>query len=227
LFILFSVAIIYKMRRKIDWRLCFVADSEAAAGQDVLVLVEAAVAGGATMVQLRGKTWTTREFLATGRRAAQFLKPLRIPLIINDRVDIALSCEADGVHLGQADLPLREARKILGNGRIIGISVSAAAEALSAERGGADYVGAGPVFSTQSKHDLEPALGLKGLSEIRTRVRLPILAIGGIKASNAMDVIAAGADGIAVISAVTRAGDPARAAADLLQSIDKAGARGR
>jgi thiamine-phosphate pyrophosphorylase len=215
------------MRRKIDWRLCFVADSEAAAGRDILVLVEAAVAGGATIVQLRGKLWTTRQFLETGRRAAEFLRPRRIPLIINDRVDIVLSSGADGVHLGKDDLPLAEARKILGNGRIIGISVNTAAEALSAERGGADYVGASPIYSTLSKRDLEPALGLKGLRDIRARINLPILAIGGIEAAKATDVIAAGADGIAVISAVTRASDPTRATADLLQSIAKAEARRR
>jgi thiamine-phosphate pyrophosphorylase len=216
-----------KVRRKVDWRLCFIADSEAAAGRDILVLIESAVAGGATIIQLRGKTWTTREFLETGQHAAQILRPRRIPLIINDRVDLVLACEADGVHLGQDDLPLTEARKVMGDGRIIGISVNTARQAVSAEHGGADYVGAGPVFSTLSKRDLEPVLGLKGLRDIRARVGLPILAIGGIEAENAADVIAVGADGIAVISAITRARDPARAAADLIEHIDKAPARRR
>ncbi len=213
------------MRRKVDWRLCFIADSEAAARQDILVLIKAAVDGGATVIQLRGKTWTTREFLETGQRAAKILRPRRIPLIINDRVDIVLACEADGVHLGQDDLPLTEARKILGDRRMVGISINTAAEAVAAERGGADYIGVGPVFSTLSKRDLEPVLGFKGLRNLRTRVDLPILAIGGIEAENAADVIGAGADGIAVISAITSARDPARAAADLIAQIDKAAAR--
>lgn len=213
------------MHRKVDWRLCFIADSEAAAGREILGFIEATVAGGATIIQLRGKLWTTKQFLETGRRALQFLKPRGIPLIINDRVDIALACGADGVHLGQDDLPLPEARKLLANGQIIGISVSTAAEAIEAEKGGADYIGAGPVFSTLSKRDLAPALGLKGLRKIRAQVGLPILAIGGIERANTEEVIKAGADGIAVISAVARAGDPARATAGLLKAIDKAQAR--
>ncbi len=207
--------------------MCFIADSEAAAGRDIPSLIEAAVAGGATIIQLRGKLWTTGQFLETGRRALRFLKPCGIPLIINDRVDIALACLANGVHLGQNDLPLPDARKMLEPGRIIGISVSTAEEAIAAERGGADYVGAGPVFSTLSKRDLVPAIGLKGMREIRAQVGLPILAIGGIERANAEDVIEAGADGIAVISALTRASSPARAAAGLLKAIYKAEKRRR
>jgi thiamine-phosphate pyrophosphorylase len=213
------------MRRTVDWRLCFIADSEAAAGRDILGLIKAAVAGGVTIIQLRGKLWTTRQFLETGRRALRFLKPRGIPLIINDRVDIVLACGADGVHLGQDDLPLPEARKLVGNSRVIGISVSTAAEAIAAERGGADYIGAGPVFSTLSKRDLVLAIGLNGLRKIRARIGLPLLAIGGIERANTEEVIEAGADGIAVISAVTGASGPARAAAGLLKAIDKAEAR--
>lgn len=206
---------------RLDWRLCFIADSEAAAGRDVLELVAKAVDGGATVVQLRGKKWTSREFLEMGLKAARLLRSKKTPLIINDRVDIALACEADGVHLGQDDMPLSFAREVLGKNRIIGISVATPAEAEAAERGGADYIGAGPVFSTSSKRDPGPLLGLEGLRAIRQKVTFPILAIGGISSANVSDVISAGADGVAVISAISSAGDPERAAIEIIESIGK------
>jgi thiamine-phosphate pyrophosphorylase len=205
----------------IDWRLCFIADSEAAAGRDVLQLIAEAVEGGATTIQLRGKKWTSREFLDVGIKAFRFLGPKKIPLIINDRVDIALACRADGVHLGQDDMPLPYAREILGKSRIIGISVATPAEAQAAEKGGADYVGAGPVFGTLSKKDLGPLLGLAGLRKIREKVKIPILAIGGINAANAGKVIRAGADGVAVISAIAAAKNPVQAATEIIESIGK------
>jgi thiamine-phosphate pyrophosphorylase len=206
---------------RVDWRLCFIADSEAAAGKDVLRLIAEAVEGGATMIQLRGKTWDSREFLQLGIGAAQFLRPRKTPLIINDRVDIALAVNADGVHLGQDDMPLAYARKILGRRRIIGISVSTPEEAEAAEKGGADYVGAGPVFDTSSKKDLGPLLGLEVLRRMREKVRIPILAIGGINAANTAEVIQAGADGIAVISAISDATKPFLAASQLKEAVAK------
>jgi thiamine-phosphate pyrophosphorylase len=204
---------------RIDWRLCFIADSEAAAGRDIIQLMGEAVAGGATVIQLRGKKWTSREFLEIGLRAAQFLLPKKIPLVINDRVDIALACEAEGVHLGQDDMPLAHARKLLGDRRIIGISVSTPDEAMAAEDAGADYVGVGPVFATLSKNDIGPVLGLDGLRKIREKVKIPIMAIGGISTTNAVDVISAGVDGVAVISAIAAAGDPGKAAAEIVEAI--------
>jgi thiamine-phosphate pyrophosphorylase len=149
------------------------------------------------------------------------LRPKRIPLIINDRSDIAFLCGADGVHLGQDDIPLAAARKILGKSALIGVSVSSHKEALAAEAEGADYLGAGPLFPTLSKADLPPILGLAGLRKIRARVRIPILAIGGVTVGNAGEVVAAGADGVAVISAIASAKDPRRAASKLIESIDK------
>jgi thiamine-phosphate pyrophosphorylase len=205
----------------VDWRLCFIADSEAAVGRDILQLIAEAVEGGATIIQLRGKKWTSREFLLLGMKAGRFLRPKKIPLIINDRVDIALACAANGVHLGQDDLPLPYAREILGKDRIIGISVASPLEAEAAEKDGADYVGAGPVFGTLSKKDLGPLLGLKGLRTIREKVKIPILAIGGISAANVVDVISAGADGVAVISAIADAKNPSQAATEIIESIGK------
>jgi len=206
---------------RIDWKLCFIADSEAAAERDILQLIAEAVEGGATIIQLRGKKWTCREFLDVGMKAFRFLAPKKIPLIINDRVDIALACEADGVHLGQDDMPLPYAREILGKDRIIGLSVATPGEAEAAEKGGADYVGAGPVFATLSKKDLGPLLGLEGLRLIREKVKIPILAIGGITAANVADVISAGADGVAVISAIAAAKNPVQAATEIIESIGK------
>ncbi len=197
------------------------ADSEAGAGKDILHLIAEAVAGGATIVQLRGKNWTSGEFLGIGKKAVQLLRPKRIPLIINDRVDIALACEADGVHLGQDDMPLSYARKILGKKRIIGISASTVAEAETGEKGGADYIGVGPIYQTFSKKDTGPLLGLEELRKIRGKIRIPILAIGGISAANVAEVIAAGADGVAVISAITSALDPQKAAAGILEAVRK------
>src|SRR4030042_152454 len=184
---------------RLDWRLCFIADSEAAAGKNILQLVAEAGEGGATIVQLRGKRGTSREFLDMGLKAVRLLRSKKIPLIINDRVDIALACEADGVHLGQDDMPLPYARKILGKNRIIGISAGTPEEAEAAEKGGADYIGAGPVFGTMSKRALGPLLGLEGLRAIRQKVKVPVLAIGGITPFNVAGVISAGADGVAVI----------------------------
>ena len=212
---------------RIDWRLCFIADSEAATGRDILQLIGRAVDGGATIIQLRGKKWTSREFLEVGMKAVRFLHQKKIPLIINDRVDIALACEADGVHLGQDDMPLPYAREILGKSRIIGISVATPSEAEVAEKDGADYVGAGPVFATLSKTDLGPLLGLKGLRRIREEVKIPIMAIGGITALNVADVISAGADGVAVISAIAAAANSKKAAIEIIESIGKLKNRAR
>ena len=203
------------------------ADSEAAAGKDILRLIAEAVSGGATIVQLRGKKWTSRAFLDLGEKAVRLLRPQRIPLIINDRVDIALACGADGVHLGQDDMPLPYARAILGKKRIIGISASTVDEAETAEKGGADYIGVGAVYRTFSKKDTGPLLGLEGLSKIRQRVKLPILAIGGISAANAAEVISAGADGVAVISAIAAAKDPQKAAAGIVETIKRQADRRR
>jgi thiamine-phosphate diphosphorylase len=207
--------------QRIDWRLCFIADSKAAAGRDILRLIGKAVAGGATIIQVRGKKWTSRDFLEMGVEAVQFLRPKKIPLIINDRVDIALACEADGVHLGQDDMPLPFAREIMGKKKIIGLSVSTPEEAEAAEEGGADYIGAGPLFRTSSKKDLGPLLGLEGLRKIRKKVKIPILAIGGISSTNAAEVISAGADGVAVISAIADATDPQKASSEIINSIGK------
>ena len=140
--------------------------------------------------------------------------------IVNDRVDVAKAIGADGVHLGQEDLPLADARAILGPGRLIGISTHNLTQAAEAEAGGADYIGFGPVFPTETKENPDPVVGVEGLREVRALVRIPVVAIGGITAKNAGGVRAAGADGVAVVSAVLAASDPKAAIAELLRAIE-------
>ena len=211
----------HRLRSRIDWRLCFIADTEALAGMDVLQMISDAVAGGATIIQMRTKKRDTWEFLEVVMKAAELLRSRKVPLIINDRVDIALACDADGVHLGQTDMPLPYARKILGKKKIIGISVNTLDEARAAEKEGADYLGVGPIFQTSSKIDLPPVLGLEGIGTIREKTKVPILAIGGINVANIADVISAGANGVAVISAIAGSDNPRAAASELIEAIEK------
>ncbi|MFQ5835892.1 MAG: thiamine phosphate synthase, partial [bacterium] len=203
----------------IDWKLCLVADSEASERKNILSVIKEATGEGVTLVQLRGKKLKTREFLDLALKASGFLRAKNIPLIINDRVDIALSCNAAGVHLGQQDLPLLYARKILGEKKLIGITINTVKEAMVAEEGGADYLGAGPVFLTTTKEELNPVLGLEGLRALKEKVKIPILAIGGINPDNAGDVIATGVEGIAVVSAILGAENVRKATRELIEAI--------
>ncbi|MGD8962970.1 MAG: thiamine phosphate synthase, partial [Desulfobacterales bacterium] len=145
-----------------------------------------------------------------------------IPLIINDRVDVAQAVAADGVHLGQKDMPLETAKGILGDTMIIGISAESLADAIAAEKGGADYLGVSPIYTTPTKTDTAPAIGLEGLREIRRAVRLPLVGIGGLNRANAAEVIRNGADGVAVVSAIVAADNPEAAARELRQVINEA-----
>jgi thiamine-phosphate pyrophosphorylase len=209
------------MSLKINWKLCLVADAEAAGERNILTLIQEAIEGGVTLVQLRAKKLSIRKFLEISIEASKLLKREDIPLIINDRIDIALACQSVGVHLGQEDLPLSFAQKILGKKKLIGISVNTEEEALEAEKAGADYLGVGPIFPTLSKTDLKPLLGLDGLRRIREKIEIPILAIGGINKKNAREVIKAGADGVAVISAIMGAEDIRKATRELREAISK------
>lgn len=203
----------------IDYSLYLVTDRRLARGRPTLDVVRAAVAGGVTCVQLREKTCTTREFIEEALAVSGFLKASRVPLIINDRLDVALAVEAEGVHLGQNDMPLATARRIVGNSMLIGISAESLQDAVDAARGGADYIGVSPIFDTPTKTDTAPALGLAGLSAIRRVVTIPLVAIGGLGVQNAAEVIRHGADGVAVVSAIVSADDPRKAAGNLLAEI--------
>jgi thiamine-phosphate pyrophosphorylase len=205
--------------KQADLSLYLIADAEYAGSRDLVALVREAVRGGVTAVQLRAKGVDIREFLDLAVRLKTALRGRSIPLIINDRVDIALACGAEGVHLGQDDMPAEAARRILGKTKIIGLSVNTMKEAREAERLSADYIGLGPVYTTTSKETDLPILGPAGISRFRARLEIPIIAIGGIRASNAAEVVRAGADGVAVISAVLGAADTRRAAQELERSI--------
>jgi len=205
--------------KKINWKLYFIADFESSKGRDLVWIVEEAVKGGATVVQLRAKSISTREFLDIGKKIHSLLQKKGIPFIVNDRIDIALALDADGVHLGQQDMPLQTARKIMGNEKIIGISVNNVYEALEAEKGGADYLGVGPVFPTTTKPDIRAPLGIEGLRKIREKIKIPIIAIGGINKSNVHEVYSTGVDGIAVVSAIILSPNPCQAAEKLIEEI--------
>jgi thiamine-phosphate pyrophosphorylase len=164
-------------------------------------VVEEAVLGGVTMVQVREKSASARAFYRLAVEMRNLTKRLHVPLIVNDRLDIALAVGADGVHLGQQDIPVEAARHLMGDG-IIGISAGTVEEAVRAWKGGADYIGAGAVFPTSSKGDSGEAIGLERLREICAAVEIPVIAIGGIDAANAPAVMRCGASGIAVISAI-------------------------
>jgi thiamine-phosphate pyrophosphorylase len=204
-----------------DYSLYLVADADYVEGRDLVVLIEAAVRGGATIVQLRAKSLPFSDFLELGRRAVPVLKKHHVPLIINDRADVALACGAAGVHIGQDDMPLAVVRKVLAGGMLIGISVNTPEEARDAERQGADYVGVGPVYETSTKTTDLPALGPEGVRRIKARVAIPIVAIGGITHENVRAVREAGADGIAVVSAILGAADAYKAARRLKEQISE------
>jgi thiamine-phosphate pyrophosphorylase len=215
-----------------DVRLYAIADPAVAGGHDLAALARA-VSGSATLMQLRDKHGSTREMMERARALIGVLAPLDIPLLINDRVDVALAAEADGVHIGQDDMSPADARLLLGRSAIIGLSVKTVDEARRAPLEHLDYVAVGGVFATASKDNAAAPIGLAGLAEIVKTLRarqsqFPICAIAGIDVSNAADVIAQGTDGVAVISALSLAADPAKAARELRNAVDVALAvRGR
>ncbi len=210
------------MKRNWDYSVYLVTDESLARGRPVEQVVRAAAEGGVTVIQLRDKGSSARSMRALAAALQPHLHALHIPLVINDRLDGALACRADGVHLGQDDLPCRDARRIAGPDMVIGISVGSPDEARAAEQDGADYVAVSPVWSTATKPDAPPPVGLDGIRAIRAATRLPVVAIGGIHAGNAADVIHAGASGVAVVSAIMSAPDPAAAARELRRIVNDA-----
>jgi len=184
-------------------------------------VVNACIEGGAGIIQLREKNWSVSRVFEVGREVREITRKRGALFIVNDRVDLALALKADGVHVGQEDLPLQAVRKLVGSKLIVGVSAGTPEQALQAERNGADYIGVGPVFHTETKKDARPPRGLEILEQVRQAVSLPIFAIGGIKLHNVASVIRAGADGAAVVSAVVGAADIAGAARDFVTEIDR------
>lgn len=184
-------------------------------------IVLQAVQGGVSYVQLREKDLSPRDFVEEAVAIKNLLAPYSIPLIINDRIDVALACGADGVHIGQDDTPYATARKQMGAKAIIGLSVETWADVEAAEKLDVAYIGASPVFTTPTKTDTKEPWGLEGVRKIRAFSRHPLVAIGGINETNARAVVKAGADCLAVVSAICSADDPAVAVARLQSIIDK------
>ena len=193
-------------------RLCLVTDRGLAAGRSVIDIALAAAHGGATMVQLREKDATTRAFVEQARALKAALAPLRVPLAINDRLDVALAVDADGLHVGQDDMPVAEARGLMGPGKFIGLSITAVEQVLRPDAAAADYLGVGPIYAQRTKADAAAPLGVDGLRRLRGLTGKPVVAIGGLTPDNSALALAAGADGLAVVSAIVAADDPEAAA---------------
>jgi thiamine-phosphate pyrophosphorylase len=211
--------------RPVDLRLNAIVDPERAGGRDLADLARLCAEGGATLVQLRDKLSETRAMVATARAIKAALAPFAVPFVVNDRIDVALAAGADGVHLGQDDMAVEDARRLLGTGAIIGLSIKTVAEAEAAPVELIDYVGSGGVYVTLSKQQKNAPIGPAGLARVvdvfrRRAPKLPLCGIAGIDAGNAAEVIAAGADGVAVISALSLAPDPAAAARALRDIVD-------
>ncbi len=205
-----------------DLTLYLVAGSQDCAGRDLEAVVAAAVRGGVTLVQLREKSLPHGAIVESARRLKALLQPAGVPLLVNDHLDVALAAEADGLHLGQEDLDAAAARAALGPGKILGLSAGDAEEARRVDPSLADYVGIGPAYATGSKADAGAAIGLAGLRDLRARLDLPLVAIGGINAENAAEVMTSGVQGVAVVSAICAAEDPEAAARALRRAVGAA-----
>lgn len=201
--------------------LCVIVDPALAQGRSVEQVARLALQGGAGMIQLRHKGASDRELLAEAVALRSLCAAAGALFIVNDRADVAVAADADGVHVGQQDLPVAAARRIVGLRKLIGCSTATLEEAVAAQAAGADYLGVGTIYPTASKADTRPA-GLATLKLIREGVSLPLVAIGGINQANAGEAIESGADAVAVISAVVSAEDIAAAAAGLAQAVGEA-----
>jgi len=202
-------------------KLYLVTDRPLAGDRDIEWIVKEAVEGGCTIVQLREKHAGTGEFVALAKRMKAALEPFGVPLIINDRIDVALAADADGIHIGQSDMPYEIARKLLGPDKIIGLSIETFEELEAANKLDVDYVAASPVFGTPTKTDTSEPWGLERLAEFNRRSVHPTVAIGGMNENTIGDVIACGTDGVAVVSAIVAAKSPREASHNLLEIINR------
>jgi thiamine-phosphate pyrophosphorylase len=203
-----------------NFRLYVITNQNISREKSNLEVVKAAISGGADIVQLREKDLSTKEIVEMGRELKKVTDYYNIPLIINDRVDISLAIDADGVHLGQDDLPVEEARRLIGKDKILGISTHSLEQAREAENKGADYIGVGPVFPTQTKPNYTP-IGLELVEKVSNEIKIPFVAIGGIKLNNLKKVINAGAKRIAVVSGIVAENNVKKAAKNYYQKIDE------
>ncbi len=202
-----------------DLSLYVITDKTLSQGRSHLDIMRASLAGGATMIQLREKEATSLAFYQEAMQLLPVCRQYQVPLIINDRVDIALAVDADGVHVGQDDLPADVVRRIIGPDKILGVSASTVDEALQAQRDGAQYIGVGAVYGTATKADAGAAIGVERLKDIAAAVSIPVVAIGGIQTHNISAVIQTGVQGVAVISAVVSQPDVEEATRKLLELV--------
>ncbi|WP_342358427.1 thiamine phosphate synthase [Terrarubrum flagellatum] len=209
-------------RRAADLRVYFVTDRALCAELGLVETALRAIAGGATLVQLRDREAGGRELLEMARALVAAVQPLGVPVIVNDRPDIARAAGAWGVHVGQDDIPTAAAREIMGADAIVGLSITSEAEMRAAPFDLVDHLGVGPVFGAGVKTDASPTIGLDGLRACAALSRKPVVAIGGVNASNAAACVAHGADGVAVVSAIAGQPDPKAAAAALRKTVDEA-----
>ena len=201
-----------------DWRLYVIVDRTTAKTRDLAEVAEAAIRGGADVLQLRDKSASNEALIEEARRLLRLTRRAGIPLILNDRPEVARAVGAEGVHLGQEDLPLSAARRLLGPRAILGKSTHSLAQALAAEAEGADYIGCGPVFATPTKPDYA-GVGLGLIAEVESQVRVPVVCIGGIDQQTLPEVLAAGARRVAVVRAVCGTDDPEAAARSLARTL--------
>ena len=206
----------------IDLSLYLILDPHLCGARGMAKTARAAVAGGVTAVQLRHKAASTDEMVTAGRALQAVLAGTDVPLIVNDDVEAACALSAEGLHVGQGDLPPGEARARIGREMILGLSVETLADAEAVDPALVDYVGAGPVLATDTKPDHKPPCGFDGLAQMVAASPVPSVAIGGLKARHAAQVVAAGADGMAVVSAICGAPDPRAAARDIAAALRKA-----
>ncbi|EMA67378.1 thiamine phosphate synthase [Halorubrum distributum] len=203
------------------WQTYLVTATSRSAGRTTPEVVAAALDGGVDVVQLRDKAASARERYETGLRLRELTAEAGVPLVVNDRIDLAAAVDADGVHLGQSDLPVAVAREQLGEEAVVGVSASTVEQAEAAEAAGADYLGVGAVYGTDSK-DVSGdrnGIGVERIAAVADAVEIPVIGIGGIDAGNAAPVVAAGATGVAVLSAITAAEDPAAATAAIREAV--------
>ena len=201
--------------KNVDYTLYLVTDRDVLSGRDLIKCIEDSILGGVTLVQLREKNVTSREFYEIAIKVKEVTSRYNVPLIINDRLDIALAIDADGLHIGQKDLPASLARKILGKDKILGVSAATLQEALKAEKDGADYLGVGAVFSTSTKKDTRD-VSYETLSSITASVNIPVVAIGGINENNVTKLKGSNIHGIAVVSCILGKEDVKGAAEKML-----------
>lgn len=209
-----------KFSTDIDYLLYLVTDRQLLGKKELVATVEESIKGGVTVVQLREKSISTRQFYSLVLGLKELTSRYKVPFIINDRIDVALAVDADGIHIGQSDMPLLVARSLMGPEKIVGVSVTTVEQALDAEAEGADYLGVGAIFPTGTKSDAD-YVSLAVLKEIKKYVKIPVVAIGGITEHNVRAVIETGVDGVAVVSAIVACSDSRSAAEKFCHILNK------